>query len=141
MTMNINDKVLHLLNPAVDIGFNISEIADELNIKNAEAKAACLSLIAENKIRTSIVCGRHVYYGKMLQLEVVEESSMPAVMVEPDAWVVVKKRGRPRKPEQVKLDKEDVKLVLQFSNRGRGSIYVDDMELAALNRLNEEVSA
>ena len=77
----------------------------------------------------------------MLQLEVVEESSMPAVMVEPDAWVVVKKRGRPRKPEQVKLDKEDVKLVLQFANRGRGSIYVDDMELAALNRLNEEVSA
>ena len=55
MTMNINDKVLHLLNPAVDIGFNISEIADELNIKNAEAKAACLSLIAENKIRTSPV--------------------------------------------------------------------------------------
>ena len=141
MQENLTVEVLYLLNPAVDIGFNISEIADELNIKNAEAKAACLSLIAENKIRTSIVCGRHVYYGKMLQLEVVEESPMSAVMVEPHALMVVKKRGRPRKPEQVKLDKEDVKLVLQFANRGRGSIYVDDVELAALNRLNDEVLA
>ena len=77
----------------------------------------------------------------MLQLEVVEESPMSAVMVEPHALMVVKKRGRPRKPEQVKLDKEDVRLVLQFANRGRGSIYVDDVELAALNRLNDEVLA
>ena len=148
MQENLIIEVLYLLNPAVDIGFNISEIADELNVKNADVKAACLALVQDKKIRTSVSCGRNIYYGKCLVLEerpkaqpapAVELAAVaPAVSIESS-----KKRGRPRKAEQVKLNKADVELVLNFNYKLQGT-WQDPCEeerlaMAALDRLSAEV--
>ena len=148
-------EVLHLLNPAVDIGFNISEIADELNVKNADVKAACLALVQDKKIRTSVSCGRNIYYGKGLALEE-RPKAQPAPAVEPAGVAPVpieppKKRGRPRKAEQISVDKADIELVLTdiqlvlaFANKMHSIVIggiadLNDPEVAALVRLNDKM--
>ena len=147
MQENLIIEVLYLLNPAVDIGFNISEIADELNVKNADVKAACLALVQDKKIRTSVSCGRNIYYGKGLVLEK-RPKAQPAPAVEPAAVAPVaiessKKRGRPRKAEQVKLDKADVELVLNFNYKLWAILpkpcEEENLAMAALDRLSAEV--
>ncbi len=155
MQENLIIEVLYLLNPAVDIGFNISEIADELNVKNADVKAACLALVQEKKIRTSVSCGRNIYYGKGLVLEE-RPKEQPTPAVEPAAVAPVaieppKKRGRPRKVKQISVDKADIELVLTdiqlvlaFANRMHSIVIggiadLNDPEVAALVRLNDKM--
>ena len=148
MQENLTVEVLYLLNPAVDIGFNISEIADELNVKNADVKAACLALVQDKKIRTSVSCGRNIYYGKGLALEE-RPKAQPAPAVEPAGVAPVpieppKKRGRPRKAEQISVDKADIQLILAFANRMHGLVIggiadLNDPEVAALVRLNDKM--
>ena len=156
MQENLIIEVLYLLNPAVDIGFNISEIADELNVKNADVKAACLALVQDKKIRTSVSCGRNIYYGKGMVLEE-RPKAQPAPAVEPAAVAPVvaieqpKKRGRPRKVKQISVDKADIELVLTdiqlvlaFANRMHSIVIggiadLNDPEVAALVRLNDKM--
>ena len=156
MQENLIIEVLYLLNPAVDIGFNISEIADELNVKNADVKAACLALVQDKKIRTSVSCGRNIYYGKGLVLEE-KPKAQPAPVVEPVTVVPVaaieppKKRGRPRKAEQISVDKADIQLLMAFANKmhemvlggmhglERGMPDLEAAEVAALARLNDKI--
>ena len=96
MQENLIIEVLYLLNPAVDIGFNISEIADELNVKNADVKAVCLALVQDKKIRTSVSCGRNIYYGKGMVLEE-RPKAQPAPAVEPAAVAPVVAIEQPKK--------------------------------------------
>ena len=104
MQENLIIEVLYLLNPAVDIGFNISEIADELNVKNADAKAACLALVQDKKIRTSVSCGRNIYYGKGLVLEE-RPKAQPAPAVEPAAVAPVAIESSKKRGVHAKLNK------------------------------------